>query len=176
VTTVAHNIDGGGSIAMGTHVNSHMIFLNSLGTAALSYANVVWTFDGIILVVMSNGNGSFEVNSSFELGNSGTNYPMAPFNARGLEGNDSYVVAGNQITVNMLVTEPGDWIRVVTAVSEPGTLLFSNWASSRSAPAAGIRQERRRRAIHLRRSSQLGSYRQQVGQLVGKRLLGRGPH
>jgi hypothetical protein len=28
-TTVAHGIDGGGSIAAGTLVDSHMIFLNS---------------------------------------------------------------------------------------------------------------------------------------------------
>ncbi len=33
-----------------------------------------------------------------------------------MEGGDSYSVAGNQITVNMIVSQPGDWIRVVTAV------------------------------------------------------------
>ena len=33
----------------------------------------------------------------------------------------SYIVSGNQITVSMRVTEPGDWIRVVTT-PEPATL------------------------------------------------------
>jgi hypothetical protein len=32
-----------------------------------------------------------------------------------MEGGDNYVVAGNQIEVHMSVTEPGDWIRVITA-------------------------------------------------------------
>lgn len=64
---------------------------------------------------MSNRNGSLEVNSSSILGAIGTVYPGAAFAARGLESNDHYAVSGNQITVKMSVTEPGDWIRVVTA-------------------------------------------------------------
>ena len=126
-TSVAHGVDGGGVIAAGTLVDSHMIFLNSPGTAFLSHLNVTWTFSGTILGVMSDGIGNLEAASTFELGNPATNYtatfsgsgPAAPFPARGMESNDSYVVVGNQITVNMLVTEPGDWIRVVTAVAEP---------------------------------------------------------
>jgi hypothetical protein len=42
-----------------------------------------------------------------------------------MEDADSYVIAGNQLTVNMRVSQPGDWIRVVTAPApEPGTLLL----------------------------------------------------
>lgn len=129
VTTVAHLIDGG-SIPAGTLVDSHMIFLNSEGPTFISHQNVIWTFDAPIIGVMSDIGGTFEAASTFELGSPLTNYtvtgpgtgPAPPFFARGLEGADSYIVAGNQITVNMSVTEPGDWIRVITAVPEPGTL------------------------------------------------------
>ena len=137
VTTVNHLVDGGGVIAAGTRVNSHMIFLNSQGTANLSHFGVTWTFDAPIIGVMSNGNGSLEAASTFELGAPGTNYtlvgpgtgPAAPFPARGLEGNngtglgpgDGYLVSGNTIRVSMNVTEPGDWIRVITT-PEPQAL------------------------------------------------------
>lgn len=103
-----------GVIPAGTWVNSHMIFLNTVGTTPASDQGRVWRFDGNVIGVMSNGTGSLEVNSSPVLGAAGTIYPAAPFPARGMEAADSYVVAGNQITVNMSVTEPGDWIRVVT--------------------------------------------------------------
>jgi len=148
VTTVDYAIDGGGIIAAGTTVDSHMIFLNSEGTAQLSHYDVVWTFDGIILGVMSDRGGTFEAASTNELGAPATNYtapgsgtgPAAPFDARGMEnyrypredgsfvfGDDGYLISddGYSIKVAMSVTEPGDWIRVVTAsVPEPGTMLL----------------------------------------------------
>jgi hypothetical protein len=80
--------------------------------------------------------GSLEVASTPILGAVGTAYAAAPFRARGLETNvgpngpnDGYAIAGNMQTifVGMRVTEPGDWIRVVTAansVSEPGTMVL----------------------------------------------------
>jgi hypothetical protein len=116
VTTVAHNIDGGGSIPADTLVDSHMIFLNKPDGVGgtLTHANVTWTFDGIVIGVMSNSNGSLEVASSSELGASTTTYPTAPFSARGMESGDSYVVSSNTITVTMTVSQPGDWIRVIT--------------------------------------------------------------
>ena len=134
ITSIAHGIDGGGFIAAETLVSSHMIFLNSEGNTRLSHSGVEWTFDGLILGVMSDSRGMQEAASTFELGNPLTNYtvssggrgPAAPFAARGLEGNDGYSVSGNTITVNMIVTEPGDWIRVVTAVPivEPNSLTL----------------------------------------------------
>ena len=138
LTTVAYAIDGGGSISAGTLVDSHMVFLNSDGNAALSHYDVVWTFDNPILGVMSDRSGTLEVASTFELGAPGTNYPAAPFAARGMEGNngpsgpwpnDGYSISANllSITVGMSVTEPGDWIRVVTAaraVPEPATMIL----------------------------------------------------
>ena len=42
-------------IPRGTRVDSHMVFLNTIGTAATTDQGVVWTFDGPILDVMRNG-------------------------------------------------------------------------------------------------------------------------
>lgn len=121
VTSVAHVTDGG-HIPAGAFVDSHMIFLNKPDDrpGGLSHIRVVWTFDGLIVGVMSDRNGVFEAASTFELGNPATNYTVgppsqvAPYPARGMEGGDSYIVAGNSIVVNMGVSQPGDWIRVVT--------------------------------------------------------------
>jgi hypothetical protein len=130
-TTQAYTIDGG-TILAGTVVNSHMIFLNQAATTGiLSHFNVTWTFDTPIIGVMSDSKGNEEVASTPELGASSTNYTVthdscgsaAPFLSRGLESQagctatstqDGYVVSGNTITVCMTVTQPGDWIRVIT--------------------------------------------------------------
>jgi hypothetical protein len=114
-----------------------MIFLNSQGSTRISHSNVVWTFDGPILGVMSDGPGALEGASTFELGNPLTNYtvtfsgsgPAAPFNNRGFEPNQDFYSfpAANQIQVTMVVTEPGDWMRVVTAappIPAPGAILL----------------------------------------------------
>jgi hypothetical protein len=114
----------GGFIAAGTNVDSHMIFLNTDGRTSANDTHT-WFFDGTILGVMSDQSGSLEVASSGFLGAPGTIYPDAPFNARGLEGNDWYQVSGDSIEVFMRVTEPGDWIRVVTTpVPEPSTMFL----------------------------------------------------
>lgn len=118
----ALSVDGG-SIGAGTLVDSHMIFLNTPGNANVVDAQT-WTFDGKIIGVMSDLNGTYEDASNAVLGNPGTVYPGS-FSNRGLEGNDSYVVAGNSIRVGMQVTEPGDWIRVVTTpVPAPGAIVL----------------------------------------------------
>jgi hypothetical protein len=120
----------GGTIAAGTRVDSHMIFLNSPGTQDI-VSRATWTFGGTIIGIMSDSGGLLEAASTPLLGAIGTIYPSA-FGARGLEGNagysttgnnDGYTVSGNSISVVMHVTEPGDWIRVVTvsAVPEPAT-------------------------------------------------------
>ena len=115
-----------GSIAAGSWVSSHMIFLNKPNNRSgrITHFGVDWLFDGDILGVMSDGIGSLEVASTGLLGATGTEYPGSTFNARGMEGNDSYSYSGNMLTVNMRVTQPGDWIRVVTTanVPEPGAL------------------------------------------------------
>ena len=122
----------GAPIAAGTYVDSHMIFLNSQGLTLIEHGGVTWTFDAPIIGVMSNNSGSLEFDSTNQLGAPGpppTVYQPSPLNNRGLEGNnrtglgasDGYkIMSANQIRVSMRVTEPGDWIRVVTQVPEPG--------------------------------------------------------
>jgi hypothetical protein len=130
-TTKAWSVDGGGTIPQGTtYVNSHMIFLNDPGipVKTMSHSNVVWTFDFPIIGVMSDSGGNFEAASTPDFGAAATNYTnfptacgsippsdrAAPFAARGLEGADQYSVLGNTLTLSMTVTQPGDWIRVLT--------------------------------------------------------------
>lgn len=133
-TTLAYATDTG-TIPIGTVVDSHMIFLNSGGRQRITHRGVTWVFDRNIIGVMSDRRGILEATSTPALGAPGTNYtnpfagsgPAPPFRARGLERNDSYTVFGNSITVNMRVTEPGDWIRVVTAgpvVPEPSSVAI----------------------------------------------------
>ncbi|MDP1835961.1 MAG: hypothetical protein Q8K75_08550 [Chlamydiales bacterium] len=111
----------------GTHVNSHMIFLNSVGPE-VTQNGVTWVFDGNVLGVMSDPFGVQEFFSTPFLGSPFTVYPGAPFSGRGMEViTDSYVIFGNTLTVNMtdgLLGDPGDWIRVLTVVPEPGTYLI----------------------------------------------------
>jgi len=136
----------GGVIAAGTVVSSHMIFLNILGQGPV-LDEETWTFDGIILGVMSDRGGTLEAASSPLLGALGTIYPSA-FPNRGLERrNDSYTVAGNMITLSDRVTQPGDWIRVITQatpVPEPSSLLL---LATSAAGWAGIIWLRSRRRI-----------------------------
>ena len=114
----------GGSIAAGTRVDSHMIFLNTPGSQNAS-DTATWIFSGPIIGIMSDIGGHREAASNALLGHPDTAYPGA-FAHRGLESNDWYRVDGNQITVRMQVTEPGDWLRVATqSVPTPGALLLT---------------------------------------------------
>ncbi len=124
--TLASNITTDqGTIFAGTTVSSHMIFLNTPGATTASHQNVTWTFDGVVLGTMSDANGTFEAGSNSQLAALGTFYPGS-FQLRGLESADSVTPFGNTVLVNMQVVEPGDWIRVVTAVPvpEPSTYLL----------------------------------------------------
>ncbi|WP_281222727.1 PEP-CTERM sorting domain-containing protein [Photobacterium sanguinicancri] len=115
----------GGTIAQGTNVASHMIFLNKATSESgvLSHIGVEWMFDGKILGVMSDPGGTLEAASNALLGAAGTIYPGA-FGARGMEGSDSYTIDGDKLTVTMRVTQPGDWIRVITDVPEPASMAL----------------------------------------------------
>lgn len=116
----------GGSIAAGTVISSHMIFLNTDGDTFGSDSNT-WVFDGEILGVMSGFDGA-DVVASDMLENPNTLYEDSTFAAYGLEGNDSYTVNGNTLELTTLVSEPGDWIRVITKSTvptpEPSSMLL----------------------------------------------------
>lgn len=125
-------VDYGRFIDAGTMVDSHMIHMNTgpgdVRTRNLQ-RNVEWVFDGLVLGVMSDLYGWLEFDSNSLLGLSTTLYPDRPMYARGLEGRDGYDFQDNRLLLTMRVTEPGDWIRVitasnVTAVPEPGTLVL----------------------------------------------------
>ena len=140
---VALAVDSG-FIPAGTLVSSHMIFLNTDGPVFASDAQI-WTFDGIILGVMSDTGGTLEAASTALLGALGTIYPAA-FPNRGLEGGDSYLLLGNQIALTASVTEPGDWIRVITLASpvpEPSTLLLLAMSVAGLAGSTWLRSRRR---------------------------------
>ena len=123
VTLLSSLTIDGGSIAAGVRVNSHMIYLERRRgpgqPAVVSHRDVEWTFDGPVLGVMSSQGGGREAASRSLLGLEGTAY--AQFSNRGMEANDGYTIDGNTLTVNMRVTEPGDWIRVVTLAPERST-------------------------------------------------------
>jgi hypothetical protein len=127
VLSRAISVDGG-TIAKGTRVDSHLIFLNTSGNTRADDAQK-WFFSGNILGVMSNKSGSL-MNDSNDLLAAFNDYfttgSSLPFNAAGLEQNDSltgdgYALSpdGLGLSVRMVVTEPGDWIRVVTVSEVP---------------------------------------------------------
>lgn len=137
------NVDSG-VITAGTVVSSHMLFLNSgpgndktliEHGAGTGQSPVTFTFDGTVLGVMSSSNGSLEIASQF-LGAMGTIYPSSTYGARGMEGNpldglvndDWYSFASNTISLGMRVTEPGDWIRVIT--TSPTSTVQASAAST----------------------------------------------
>lgn len=123
--TSAINVDGG-TIAAGQTVDSHLIFLNSQGGTRVDDRQT-WGFDGNILGVMSNSTGSLmnATNSLFAaFGDYFTTGSSLPFTAAGLESNniasnDGYIINGLLLDLRMVVTEPGDWIRVITASAVP---------------------------------------------------------
>jgi hypothetical protein len=126
-----------GVIPAGTTVRSHMIFLkraNALVPSNNNQANVQWTFDGWVIGVMSDRHGSYELASTDVLGvTATTTYPTGTsYPGRGLKGNfgpsgpnDGYAISGNTLSVSMKVTQPGDWIRVVTSdVPVPSSIIL----------------------------------------------------
>ena len=150
VLTSDLDVDGTLDILAGTVVSSHMVFFNRFGTGSITHNNVVWTFDGAVLGVMSDINGVAETASSYSapgvhyLGNPNTSYPTNPYGNRGLEGADVYWISGggSSLTVSIGVNQPGDWIRVITAspIPEPSTGILV------LAGLVGIASHRRRDA------------------------------
>jgi hypothetical protein len=113
-------ITDAGSIDVGTTVNSHMILLNTRSSQFAIHRNVLWTFAERVLGVISGFDGRSLLASDY-LGAPSSSYPGA-FGGRGIEDRDSYAVNGNQLLVDLRVSAPGDWIRVITA-STTGTVV-----------------------------------------------------
>ena len=106
----------GGSVAAGTAVDSHLIFLSPYPDHPTRHVAVTWRFSGPVLGVMSDTHCSLQTRSHSLLGNPGTQYPgRSAF--RGMERRlgDHYAVEGETLTVTMTVPQLGDWIRVITA-------------------------------------------------------------
>ena len=114
-----------GYIASGTRVDSHILFLNSEGNQRIKHEDTVWTFTGNVLGTQSDGKGNL-MNSvaAHVLRHINVTYD-GPFRNQGFEPNqDFFTFLDNQLTLTMEVTEPGDWMRVITAseVPLPGAL------------------------------------------------------
>jgi hypothetical protein len=126
--TESIKIDGDKTIEKGTKISSHMIFLNQTDEQKKGLARKsIWNFDGIVLGVMSDVDGKLMAATDKLLGSDSTLYPSS-FKNRGLEKNNSYQGVGtNTLSLNLSVTQPGDWVRVITAakstsVPEPTTM------------------------------------------------------
>lgn len=128
----------GADIAAGTRVDSHMVFLNKPdGVGGTLDFNGTITFSGTILGVFGRENGADlaglngRVDTDSLLGVS--NYDN--FANRGMENNgtgannDSVSFLDDTLTIRLKVTQPGDWVRVVTASAVPlpaPVLLFGS--------------------------------------------------
>ena len=114
----------GGSVAAGTAVDSHLIFLSPYPDHPTRHVAVTWRFSGQVLGVMSDTHCSLQMLSDPLLGNPGTQYPgRSAF--RGMERRlgDHYEPEGASLTVTMTVPQLGDWIRVITAAGHPAAYL-----------------------------------------------------
>lgn len=110
------------SAVLGTVVDSHMFFINqeSGKPDPLVTTTAEFSFSETILGVITSLTGLDNTDSIF--GASGTTYE-AGFTARGLEGNDAVSFSGNTLTLTFAITQPGDWVRVITASSVPAVPL-----------------------------------------------------
>lgn len=131
---------GTSPIAAGTFVASHYVFFDP-GPGQTMIGTV--DFDAPILAIVTSTGNLF---ASDFLANTGVNY-LNPAN-RGLEAGDFVTISGpNQIEFNVFASNPGDYVRVLTAFSptaapEPATLAILGGAAA----AFGLWRTRRRRA------------------------------
>lgn len=112
----------GGSVAAGTAVDSHLIFLSPFPDHPTRHVAVTWRFSGPVLGVMSDTHCSLQMRSDPLLGNPGTQYPgRSAFRGMELRLGDHYEFTGETLTVTMTVPQLGDWIRVITAAGYPAS-------------------------------------------------------
>ncbi len=94
----------------GTTVDSHMFFMNRSG-GALQTTAASFSFSTNVLGIITSLAGLDATDSL--LGAAGTTYEDG-FTARGLEGADSVAFSGNTVSLTFAITQPGDWVRVIT--------------------------------------------------------------
>ena len=105
-----------GTILAGTRVNSQMVLLNRVSNTTLLKLKGTVTFDGLILGFITSTAGLAATDAI--LGAVGTTYEK--FRLRGLEGNESVSGQGTStLALNLIVRQPGDWMRVVTVAAVP---------------------------------------------------------
>jgi hypothetical protein len=114
-------VDAATDILAGTRVDSHMIFLNTSG-GLFRQDTATFSFSEKILGIMSSQAGGNLFTSDTIVNGPVTYGPGGNYgNNRGLENGDQrdFVTMVDMFTVNvgMAVTEPGDWVRVITETS-----------------------------------------------------------
>lgn len=143
-----------GTIAAGTLVDSHMVFLNrsdrKTGNANLISVDTEIQFGGTVLGTMSDQNGGLRMVPSDFLGGPVTTY--ANFNNRGLEQTNcgvncdfvTFALGSDTVRFDLHVTQPGDWVRVVTVAAVPTPAAFAMMGTGLAAFA--VMRRRRRKA------------------------------
>ncbi|MCH8922355.1 MAG: hypothetical protein IIA67_04300 [Planctomycetes bacterium] len=132
-------VDGAGGLApgvlpAGTTVASHYIFFDSKELKSVQ-GNV--RFDQDILAVITT---EVDLDNSDFLGHPSVHY-ISKF-LRGLEGDTVTWSGPNEITVSFTTATPGDYIRVLTEVPEPSTLLMASMFAVCMAGAGRWRRKR----------------------------------
>lgn len=96
----------------GTAVDSHMFFMNNPDSSSSTEETTArFSFSSMVLGIITSDSGLD--NSDMLLGAMGTTY-QSGFNNRGLEGGDSVSFSGNEVSLTFRLTQPGDWVRVIT--------------------------------------------------------------
>lgn len=114
------------TIASGTRISSHYAYHDPVGSAT---AIATVRFDAPILgiIILSGTNNATDklLRSDHLIPMGPTSVPASHFNARGLEMGPEIVtwLSPNEVTLKLVSSNPGDQVRIVTAVPEPGTLL-----------------------------------------------------
>jgi len=95
----------------GTAVDSHMFFMNLAGGGSQT-TTARFEFSSAVLGIITSGSGLNATDAS--LGATGTTY-QSGFALRGLEGADAVSFSGNTVSLTFAISQPGDWVRVITA-------------------------------------------------------------
>ncbi|MEL7082473.1 MAG: VPLPA-CTERM sorting domain-containing protein [Pseudomonadota bacterium] len=114
MSTVADPTPTSVTIGAGTAVDSHLVIFNSDAGRTQVNAMATFSFSQAILGLIIDGAGLAATNG--ELGAEGTSYGALDGLELGPNANsDEFEVVGNTLFLNLTVTQPGEWVRVITA-------------------------------------------------------------